>query len=176
MTALRCSDDRDDGPDGTEALPPLAAGRICSHDAHERRLGVALVFRDPTIEQLARELADHIGDTLTAVVRRVLAASLTVSPGTDVVTRTSWCGTSCTSRTAAPIIASVSVPRRHRARTTGTVAEKLFALRAVEYFQEQAARANLEAATASLDEAGNDDPPRDGDELPFNVNPSRIGW
>lgn len=37
---------------------------------------MVLVLRDPTIERLARELADRSGDTLTAVVRRVLAAEL----------------------------------------------------------------------------------------------------
>lgn len=37
---------------------------------------MALVLRDPTIEQLARELASRTGDTLTQVVRCVLAAEL----------------------------------------------------------------------------------------------------
>lgn len=44
------------------------------------------------------------------------------------------------------------------------VAEKLAALRTVDYLRERAARANLAEAEALLDSFGNDDPPREGDE------------
>lgn len=45
------------------------------------------------------------------------------------------------------------------------VAEKLAALRTVDYLRERAARADLNEAMAILEQAGNDDPPREGDEL-----------
>jgi hypothetical protein len=43
------------------------------------------------------------------------------------------------------------------------VAEKLSALRTVEYFRERAARGDVAEALALLDRAG-DEPPREGDE------------
>lgn len=45
------------------------------------------------------------------------------------------------------------------------VAEKLSALRTADYFRERAARVNLEEAWEILEQAGNDDPPREGDEV-----------
>ena len=45
------------------------------------------------------------------------------------------------------------------------VAEKLSALRTVDYFRERAARAKVEEAWAILERAGTDEPPREGDEL-----------
>lgn len=45
------------------------------------------------------------------------------------------------------------------------VAEKLAALRTVDYFRERAARADLAEAWAILEGAGTDEPPRAGDEL-----------
>jgi hypothetical protein len=44
------------------------------------------------------------------------------------------------------------------------VAEKLSALRTVEYFKERAARADIGQALELLDRAG-DEPPRQGDEI-----------
>ena len=44
------------------------------------------------------------------------------------------------------------------------VAEKLSALRTVEYFRERAARGDVGRAIALLDRAG-DEPPREGDEI-----------
>ena len=44
------------------------------------------------------------------------------------------------------------------------VAEKLSALRTVEYFKERAARAGIGQALELLDRAG-DEPPRQGDEI-----------
>jgi len=46
------------------------------------------------------------------------------------------------------------------------VAEKLSALRTVDYFRERAARAELDDAMELLETFGNDDPPQPGDELP----------
>ena len=46
------------------------------------------------------------------------------------------------------------------------VAEKVSALRTVEYFQERARRANRHATLRILARAGNENPPREGDELP----------
>lgn len=46
------------------------------------------------------------------------------------------------------------------------VAEKLSALRTETYFRERAARANLPAALALLEKAGQDNRPQAGDELP----------
>ena len=45
------------------------------------------------------------------------------------------------------------------------VAEKLSALRTVDYFRERARRANLEEAMAILERAGTDEPPPEGDEI-----------
>lgn len=45
------------------------------------------------------------------------------------------------------------------------LAEKLAALRTVDYLRERAARANLAEAQALLDSFGTDEPPREGDEL-----------
>ena len=45
------------------------------------------------------------------------------------------------------------------------VAEKLAALRTVDYLRERAARANLGEAMAILESFGGDEPPREGDEL-----------
>src|SRR3954447_10561408 len=45
------------------------------------------------------------------------------------------------------------------------VAEKLSALRTVDYFRERAARAKVEEAWAILERAGTDEPPREDDEL-----------
>ena len=45
------------------------------------------------------------------------------------------------------------------------VAEKISALRTADYFQERAARADIPAALALLDQMGTDEPPREGDEL-----------
>ena len=45
------------------------------------------------------------------------------------------------------------------------VAEKLSALRTVDYFRERAKRANLEEALTLLDSFGTDEPPREGDEV-----------
>jgi hypothetical protein len=45
------------------------------------------------------------------------------------------------------------------------VAEKLSALRTVDYFRERAKRANLAEALALLDSFGTDEPPREGDEI-----------
>jgi hypothetical protein len=45
------------------------------------------------------------------------------------------------------------------------VAEKLAALRTVDYLRERAVRANLEDALAILKQAGTDEAPRAGDEL-----------
>ena len=44
------------------------------------------------------------------------------------------------------------------------VAEKLSALRTVDYFKERAARADIGRALELLDRAG-DEPPREGDEI-----------
>jgi hypothetical protein len=44
------------------------------------------------------------------------------------------------------------------------VAEKLSALRTVEYFRERAARGDVNRALALLERAG-DEPPREGDEI-----------
>lgn len=44
------------------------------------------------------------------------------------------------------------------------VAEKLSALRTVDYFRERAARANLAEAEALLESFGGDEVPREGDE------------
>ena len=52
------------------------------------------------------------------------------------------------------------------------VAEKLSALRTAEYFQERAARADLEKALGVLDRAG-DEPPREGDEIGSDLGESR---
>ena len=53
------------------------------------------------------------------------------------------------------------------------VAEKLSALRPVDYFRERAKRANLEEALTLLDSFGTDEPPREGDELD---DPSAETW
>jgi hypothetical protein len=53
------------------------------------------------------------------------------------------------------------------------VAEKLAALRTAEYFQERAARADMDAFWQILERAGTE-PPREGDELP-NYLDIRIG-
>ena len=45
------------------------------------------------------------------------------------------------------------------------VAEKLSALRTVDFFRERAKRANLAEALALLESFGTDEPPREGDEL-----------
>ena len=45
------------------------------------------------------------------------------------------------------------------------VAEKLAALRTVDYLRERAARADLGEAIALLESFGRDEPPREGDEL-----------
>lgn len=45
------------------------------------------------------------------------------------------------------------------------LAEKLAALRTVDYLRERAARANLAEAQALLDSFGTDEPPPEGDEL-----------
>ena len=45
------------------------------------------------------------------------------------------------------------------------VAEKIAALRTVDYFRERAERANIPAALALLDRLGSDGTPRPGDEL-----------
>ena len=45
------------------------------------------------------------------------------------------------------------------------VAEKLAALRTVDYLRERAARANLGEAMALLESFGGDEPPRAGDEV-----------
>ncbi len=45
------------------------------------------------------------------------------------------------------------------------VAEKISALRTVDYFRERAARADIPAALRLLDCMGADEPPREGDEL-----------
>lgn len=52
------------------------------------------------------------------------------------------------------------------------VAEKLAALRTAEYFKERAARADMEAFWAILEQAGTE-VPRAGDELPASVS-SRV--
>ena len=46
------------------------------------------------------------------------------------------------------------------------VVEKLLAVRTVEFFRERARRADVSDALALLDQFGNDDPPREGDEIP----------
>lgn len=51
------------------------------------------------------------------------------------------------------------------------VAEKLSALRTADYFRERAARVDLEAAWALVEQAGTDEPPREGDELEEPVAP-----
>lgn len=48
------------------------------------------------------------------------------------------------------------------------VAEKLAALRTIEYFKERAERANMQAFWEILERTGNGEPPREGDELPEN--------
>jgi hypothetical protein len=48
------------------------------------------------------------------------------------------------------------------------VAEKLAALRTAQYFKERAARADMEAFWAILEQAGTE-PPREGDEVPDDV-------
>jgi hypothetical protein len=45
------------------------------------------------------------------------------------------------------------------------VAEKVSALRTVDFFRERATRADVPAALRLLDEIGSDAPPRSGDEL-----------
>ena len=45
------------------------------------------------------------------------------------------------------------------------VAEKVAALRTVDFFRERAKRADVPGALALLDSLGNDEPPREGDEL-----------
>lgn len=45
------------------------------------------------------------------------------------------------------------------------IAEKISALRTADYFRERAARADIPGALALLDRLGNDEPPREGDEL-----------
>lgn len=51
------------------------------------------------------------------------------------------------------------------------VAEKLAALRTVNYLRDRAARANLGEATALLESSGGDEPPRPGDELEEATGP-----
>ena len=46
------------------------------------------------------------------------------------------------------------------------VVEKLLAVRTVEFFRERARRADVSDALALLDQFGNDDPSREGDEIP----------
>lgn len=45
------------------------------------------------------------------------------------------------------------------------VAEKVAALRTADYFRERARRADVPGALALLDGLGDDEPPREGDEL-----------
>jgi len=45
------------------------------------------------------------------------------------------------------------------------VAEKVSALRTADYFRERASRANPDEAWAIIEQAGTDEPPREGDEL-----------
>lgn len=52
------------------------------------------------------------------------------------------------------------------------VAEKLSALRTAEYFQERAARADVDKALELLERAG-DEPPREGDEIVSDVRRPR---
>ena len=52
------------------------------------------------------------------------------------------------------------------------VAEKLSALRTVEYFKERAARADIGKALELLDRAG-DEPPREGDEVAPDLEKAR---
>ena len=51
------------------------------------------------------------------------------------------------------------------------VAEKLAALRRVDYLRERAERANLGEAMALLESSGGDEPPRQGDELEEATGP-----
>ncbi len=50
------------------------------------------------------------------------------------------------------------------------LAEKLSAMRTAEIFAERAARADVPAALALLRRLGNDDPPREGDEIPEELS------
>jgi hypothetical protein len=57
------------------------------------------------------------------------------------------------------------------------VAEKVAALRTMDYLRKRAARANLADAMAILEQAGTDEPPQEGDELEEPARPpaSRSG-
>jgi hypothetical protein len=83
-----------------------------------------------------------------------------------------------TSNYALRLLASVKTEAEKVAAAEGTtlnqfinvaVAEKLAALRTAHYFQERAARADLDTFDRLLASAG-DEPPRVGDEMPTDVS------
>jgi hypothetical protein len=86
-----------------------------------------------------------------------------------------------TSNYALRLLASVKAEAEKVAAAEGTtlnqfinvaVAEKLAALRTAQYFQERAARADLNAFDRLLTSAG-EEPPRPGDELPYGSRAPR---
>lgn len=83
-----------------------------------------------------------------------------------------------TSNYALRLLASVKTEAEKVAAAEGTtlnqfinvaVAEKLAALRTAQYFQDRAARADLETFDRLLASAG-DEPPREGDEMPTDMS------